>query len=838
MIGKAQATAKPYIMFSCKHLESRKAAVATIRESKILDQCPSGIRIGDWDYPPHLKNLRKLALSAVSSNAVVGTAWIDEAASGIYNCIAYPVVDLKSGKNRVLRLTTRNESAKDGYPCMATIGSIIEIHGKRFYLVPAHIFDSQGHAASGIMSEERDPLSEDSECDLGDSDSDDESSSDPQEESDFMSQYSESPKSSDVEEDWDLDDVNTISDGESVQGFDLRIEQPPSIMTTNDGASLSVVEMEMSSLHHLAFSIARLPQLSSDNLDYCLIEIVAEEKFSADLPILSRDTIGEVNYKPLNVTAVTGSGNILKGILSSQSSCIRLPNATKYIDVLFVQFEGSLQPGDCGSIVRDVSTGKIYGHIVAGDTESQSALIVPAADILDDMMAKLCEPETVSAGHRPLPPSASETPFIELENECHTDFQFGPSGRPFQCVEDSSSLDTSLDGPNLANEDHELLYKEKWHVAPINPRFLVAGGEPHIPIFSPANLTVSCASLRTMASHNALDSPDSYAIAWIAALPVERLAAEAMLDEQHTAPTGFTRHQTDANVYTWGRVGEHTIVIASLAPGVYGTNSAATMASSLLDSLPSIRLGILVGISGSIARLDEGHDIRLGDVEVSQPCGAVGGVCQYDLIKAKSGNKHGRIGFLRRPPTVLPNALTSIQADDERKDSKIHYFLQEMLEKNHKTGKRSEQSPGYGHQGFNNDLLFKPSCDHVLSQDSRGCGAAVEVQRDPRDATDPDIHYGTIASGNTFVKSAATHNQIVADLSEDCLCFEMEAAGMMNQLPCLIIRGICDYGDSHKNDQWQRYASATAAAYAKELLAYVPTAAVQSTKRVLEVLLG
>jgi hypothetical protein len=65
----------------------------------------------------------------------------------------------------------------------------------------------------------------------------------------------------------------------------------------------------------------------------------------------------------------------------------------------------------------------------------------------------------------------------------------------------------------------------------------------------------------------------------------------------------------------------------------------------------------------------------------------------------------------------------------------------------------------------------------------------------------------------------------------------MEAAGMMNQLPCLIIRGICDYGDSHKNDQWQRYASATAAAYAKELLAYVPTAAVQSTKRVLEVLL-
>lgn len=45
-----------------------------------------------------------------------------------------------------------------------------------------------------------------------------------------------------------------------------------------------------------------------------------------------------------------------------------------------------------------------------------------------------------------------------------------------------------------------------------------------------------------MASHNALDSPDSYAVAWIVALPIERVAAEAMLDKQHAALTGFTRH--------------------------------------------------------------------------------------------------------------------------------------------------------------------------------------------------------------------------------------------------------------------------------------------------------
>jgi nucleoside phosphorylase len=339
-----------------------------------------------------------------------------------------------------------------------------------------------------------------------------------------------------------------------------------------------------------------------------------------------------------------------------------------------------------------------------------------------------------------------------------------------------------------------------------------------------------------MASQNALSSTDFYTIAWIAALPIERAAAEAMLDEEHVAPTDFTRHQTDENVYTWGRMGEHNIVIASLASGVYGTTSAATTASSLLASLPSIRVGLLVGIGGGIARPDEGHDIRLGDIAVSQPCETTGGVCQYDLFKAKSGGKRERKGFLGRPPTVLLNALSSIQSYHERKDSKVPSFLQEMLKKNPKMGKRSKQNPGYTHQGFDNDRLFKALCDHIPGPDCRGCNAAEEVQRDDRDTTDPDIHYGTIASGNTLLKDATARDRIIADLGEDCICFEMEAAGLMNHFPCLVIRGICDYADSHKNDRWQRYASATAAAYAKELLAYVPAAEVQETKRAQELL--
>lgn len=147
-----------------------------------------------------------------------------------------------------------------------------------------------------------------------------------------------------------------------------------------------------------------------------------------------------------------------------------------------------------------------------------------------------------------------------------------------------------------------------------------------------------------------------------------------MLDEEHAAPRGFTRPQTDANVYMWGRVGEQNTVIASLTSGVYGTTSTATTASSLLASLPSIRVGPFVGIGGGIARPDDDQGIRLGDVFVNQPFGTTGGVCQYDFIKAKSGDKRERKGFLGRPLTVL-NALRRIQAYHKRKDSMVPFFL-------------------------------------------------------------------------------------------------------------------------------------------------------------------
>ncbi|KAK9849299.1 hypothetical protein MYU51_014545 [Penicillium brevicompactum] len=330
-----------------------------------------------------------------------------------------------------------------------------------------------------------------------------------------------------------------------------------------------------------------------------------------------------------------------------------------------------------------------------------------------------------------------------------------------------------------------------------------------------------------MPNRKSLPTSDLYTVGWIAALSIERAAAISMLDERHDKPSNFNQHESDTNSYSWGQMGDHNVVIASLPAGLYGTTSAATTASGLLASLPQIRVALLVGIGGGIARPESGRDIRLGDVVVSQPEGTTGGVIQYDLGKA--GQEWELKGSLSKPPLVLLHALGSLQAEHELGESRVLEFLEVA-------SKLKKGASGYCHQGLENDRLFKPSYAHSGPSDCRGCDTAEKIERAERDTTDPEIHYGTIASGNMLLKDATTRDNILDSIGTECLCFEMEAAGLMNHFPCLVIRGICDYVDSHKNDRWQRYAAATAAAYGKDLLGYVPMKGLQESEKAIDIL--
>ncbi|KAM3546273.1 hypothetical protein ARSEF1564_000761 [Beauveria bassiana] len=112
-----------------------------------------------------------------------------------------------------------------------------------------------------------------------------------------------------------------------------------------------------------------------------------------------------------------------------------------------------------------------------------------------------------------------------------------------------------------------------------------------------------------------------------------------------------------------------------------------------------------------------------------------------------------------------------------------------------------------------------------------GTDAALMVQRVARDQDDDDdqtVHYGLIASANRLMKNAELRDQYANQ--RDILCFEMEAGGLNSHFPCLVIRGICDYADTHKNKKWQGYAAMTAAVYAKDLLRRIPANKLEAEK--------
>jgi nucleoside phosphorylase len=237
-----------------------------------------------------------------------------------------------------------------------------------------------------------------------------------------------------------------------------------------------------------------------------------------------------------------------------------------------------------------------------------------------------------------------------------------------------------------------------------------------------------------------------------------------------------------------------------------------------------IRFGLMVGIGGGVPSAEA--DVRLGDVVASQPHRTFGGVVQYDVGKtAPSGFE--RTGSLNAPPQILLAAVARVRANELRGRSKLS-----------KHASRLERIAKFQRAKAGPDVLFEAIYDHAGGQTCDGCNANQQAIRQPRESEEEVVvHYGTVASGNQVIRSAAERDQASAELG-GVLCFEMEAAGLMNSFPCLVIRGICDYADSHKNKRWQPYAAATAAAYAKEVLSVIPPGEVAKTHTVEEAIQG
>lgn len=172
-------------------------------------------------------------------------------------------------------------------------------------------------------------------------------------------------------------------------------------------------------------------------------------------------------------------------------------------------------------------------------------------------------------------------------------------------------------------------------------------------------------------------------------------------------------------------------------------------------------------------------------------------------------------GSLNKPPDVLRTGVAKLRAGHLKQGSAVRQYVDRMLQLN------EEMRGNFDYPGPEHDELFQANYDHKGGeQNCQACDREALLIRKPRIKQDPVIHYGLIGSGNQVMKSGATREKFRRE--NGILCFEMEAAGLMDSFPCLVIRGICDYADSHKNKKWQRYAAATAAGYAKEVLSIIP----------------
>ncbi|KAE8346111.1 hypothetical protein BDV24DRAFT_177004 [Aspergillus arachidicola] len=297
-------------------------------------------------------------------------------------------------------------------------------------------------------------------------------------------------------------------------------------------------------------------------------------------------------------------------------------------------------------------------------------------------------------------------------------------------------------------------------------------------------------------------SHNDYTVGWIRALPLEIAAAKAILDEVHPK---LLSSPSDHNTYTLGTIGCHNIVIVCLPSGVYGTTPLAIVASQMISRFPSLRFSLMVGIGGGVPSRDT--DIGLGDVVVSNPTKGFGGV---------------RTGTLNRPSQLLLTALNKHQANNLLNGCDLSKHISQLA------FTTSSHTSEFTYQGQEEDQLFHPEYDHMAPRRScESCDHTQLVNRPTRSSTEPRIHYGLIASCNQLMKGAKPRDRLARQLG--IICFEMEAAGLMDHFTCLVIRGISHYAEFRKNDQWHGYATATAAAYAKELLSVVPPVEVVET---------
>lgn len=337
-------------------------------------------------------------------------------------------------------------------------------------------------------------------------------------------------------------------------------------------------------------------------------------------------------------------------------------------------------------------------------------------------------------------------------------------------------------------------------------------------------------------------SREDFQIAIVCALPLEFDAVVAVLDHVYdeSVSARLGKAPGDRNTYTHGRMKQHNVVIVVLKQrngnATMGKANAAIVASDLRNSYYGLRLALLVGICGGVPKAGN-SEVLLGDVIIGNS------IVQYDFgrqfpdgFRRKEGAQNTLAAPMEENASIL--GLLASGHGKETVHVKTASFLAELQKKRAKyafpeaaSDRLYESSYRHKHQNARDcKCQYHKSetdsvCDMALEEPCAelGCDDSCLVKRsrleerlaapDGDAVFQPAIFVGGVATGDTVMKSGIMRDKVAK--TEGIIGFEMEAAGVWEQLPTIVIKAVCDYADSHKNKKWQDYAAGTAAAAAK-----------------------
>lgn len=273
--------------------------------------------------------------------------------------------------------------------------------------------------------------------------------------------------------------------------------------------------------------------------------------------------------------------------------------------------------------------------------------------------------------------------------------------------------------------------------------------------------------------------------------------------------------------------GAHTIVACCLPD--MGNSSAAARTAALFRDCKNVKSVIMCGIAGAVPNPSKPADhVRLGDVVVPKRKGVV----RYGVESEREWGAEIREQWYS-PSRILLDAARELQTNEKFGDRPWDRYITRAITEFSQIeyGHRWQRPPD------DKDVLREFSAGSPLAYIAwlarlvRVPGKWAPYGRIPH-PTDgerlmgaPKIFHGTIASADKLQRNTRKRNSLRKKFG--AMALEMEGSGVADAAEAFdakffVVRGMSDYCNEYKNDDWHPYAALAAAAYTRALLEITP----------------